>query len=626
MIEKLIGQVNWPEWKFQARITMCAGECFDIVTGDAKKPEEPSLSPSANAATHTAARTAYETALAVYTKKEMKAQKIIGLSLTREPMIHAMGCTNAKDMWDKLHSIYEQKSKCSIHFLQQKFYNFAKDPSDNLASYFSKLDEIVKQLNDLGETISNSMLMTKILMTLPTNYNHFHSAWESTNENERTIENLRTRLMVEENRVMMQDKDGDSEALFARKAKGTKKSMKKPGKCFSCGDGSHWRRDCPKNKKKEAEQKDTALVCVSELAEKCDDWYFDSGATWHMTCHKQWLSRYEKLSVPKSVKIGNGTFINAHGKGDINVSVFDGVGWKERVLVGVYYVPKICTNLYSAGSTVDSGRKVMLEETKCEVVQNGVVVAVGARIQGLYKMCFKVHASNEAAHVAVGTDTIRLWHERYAHQHVAHVKQQLKKNNIEFSDGEFVCEACIYGKQRRKSFKSSASKTSFCGELIHTDLCGPFSNVSFGGSKYFLLFKDDFSHYRTVYFIKSKDEVYEKMVEFVRTIKNIFGISVKTIRSDNGGEYVSKRLELFLAREGIKCEKTCPYTPEQNGSSERENRTIVEAARTMIKAKNLQKQLWAEAVNTAVFVLNRSGTSTVKEKPRLNCGRRRQSM
>lgn len=619
-IDKLVGQINWAEWKFQARITMCAGECFDVVTGDATRPTAPvnALPADENdvatvATANATARTAYETALSTYTKKEMKAQKIIGLSLTKEPMMHIMNCENAKLMWDKLHSIYEQKSQCSIHFLQQKFYSFTKDPNDNLATHFSKLDEIVQQLRDLGEEISNSMIMTKILLTLPSNYSHFHSAWESTRAEERTIENLRTRLMVEESRMCMQEGDGNSiEALIAKKAKSVK--ARKPGKCFSCGDGSHWRRDCPKRKKEKESKGDSALVCVSAVAAKCDDWYLDSGATWHMTCKKNWLSNYEKFTTTKAIRIGNGTHIQAHGKGDIKVHAFNGDTWSERTLVGAYYVPDICVNLYSVGSSVESGRKVLMDNNQCEVFQNDVVVAVGARVKGLYKMCFKVLNDDESAYIAVQKDSIKLWHERFAHQSIVHVKQHLKKNKIDFIDFDYVCEACIYGKHHRDSFKSSNNRALNCGELIHTDVCGPFQNVSFGGSKYFVVFKDDYSRYRTVYFIKSKDQVYEKLVEFVRLTNNLFGIKIKKIRSDNGGEYESHKIAQFLSREGIQHEKTVPYTPQQNGAAERENRTIVEAARTMLYAKGLCKQLWAEAINTAVFVLNRTGPTANKNE------------
>lgn len=79
-------------------------------------------------------------------------------------------------------------------------------------------------------------------------------------------------------------------------------------------------------------------------------------------------------------------------------------------------------------------------------------------------------------------------------------------------------------------------------------------------------------------------------------------------------EYVNGAIKKITNEEGIRHQRTVPYTPEQNGCSERDNRTLMEAARTLILSKNLAAKFWAEAVNTAVYVLNRSGKSTMTDK------------
>jgi len=89
-------------------------------------------------------------------------------------------------------------------------------------------------------------------------------------------------------------------------------------------------------------------------------------------------------------------------------------------------------------------------------------------------------------------------------------------------------------------------------------------------------------------------------------IENKFDRKMKTLRSDNGREFHNKEMVAYLEKCGIQRETTAPYNPEQNGKAECENRTIVESARTMIIAKNLPLSLWAEAVNCAVYVLNRT--------------------
>lgn len=86
------------------------------------------------------------------------------------------------------------------------------------------------------------------------------------------------------------------------------------------------------------------------------------------------------------------------------------------------------------------------------------------------------------------------------------------------------------------------------------------------------------------------------------------------MRTDNGLEFVNDELTKIFNQFGVKHELTVPYTPQQNGGAEREMRTVMELARTMLYAKEMQLKFWAEAVNTAVYVLNRTGTSTVAQK------------
>ena len=89
---------------------------------------------------------------------------------------------------------------------------------------------------------------------------------------------------------------------------------------------------------------------------------------------------------------------------------------------------------------------------------------------------------------------------------------------------------------------------------------------------------------------------------------------VKVLRTDNGGEYISKAFDDFLSKNGIARQNSSPYTPQQNGVAERANRTIVEMARSMIHAQRLGHEFWAEAVCNAVYVRNRCPTKAVEGK------------
>lgn len=109
-----------------------------------------------------------------------------------------------------------------------------------------------------------------------------------------------------------------------------------------------------------------------------------------------------------------------------------------------------------------------------------------------------------------------------------------------------------------------------------------------------------------IYFLRHKADVFEVFREYCTVVKNNFGHSIKALRVDNGREYIRNDMLHFPKLQGIRLETTAPYTPQQNGRSERQNRTLVEKARTMLHARNLPLRLWAEAMNTAVYVYNRT--------------------
>jgi hypothetical protein len=128
---------------------------------------------------------------------------------------------------------------------------------------------------------------------------------------------------------------------------------------------------------------------------------------------------------------------------------------------------------------------------------------------------------------------------------------------------------------------------------------------SLTGSHYFLTFIDDFSRYTTIYFLKKKSEVLTHFKQYCNLVIRQHDLPIQVLRSDNGGEYSSGAFEAFCKDEGIQQQFTVPYTPQQNGVSERKNRTLVEAARAMLLTAGLPKSYWEEAVATACYVQNR---------------------
>ncbi|MCO5599430.1 hypothetical protein L7F22_053534 [Adiantum nelumboides] len=111
--------------------------------------------------------------------------------------------------------------------------------------------------------------------------------------------------------------------------------------------------------------------------------------------------------------------------------------------------------------------------------------------------------------------------------------------------------------------------------------------------------------YTTLYFLKQKSQVLTCFKEYCTLVMCQHDLPVQILRSDNGGEYVSNAFQKFCKDAGIQQQYTTPYTPQQNGISERKNRTLVSAARAMLLTVGLSKPYWEEAVATAGYLQNR---------------------
>jgi len=108
-----------------------------------------------------------------------------------------------------------------------------------------------------------------------------------------------------------------------------------------------------------------------------------------------------------------------------------------------------------------------------------------------------------------------------------------------------------------------------------------------------------------IYCIRNKSDVFDTFKKWKALVENETGKRLKCLRSDNGGEYYSKEFDRYCLENGIRREKTIPGTPQENGVSERMNRTIMERARGMRLHVGLPLQFWADVVDTIVYLINR---------------------
>ena len=271
----------------------------------------------------------------------------------------------------------------------------------------------------------------------------------------------------------------------------------------------------------------------------------------------------------------------------------------------VLYVPSLAFNLLSVSKITEAGKSVKFSETEGAIFDNkGEKVAVASKIGNLYYLnCESLQGQhvNSATHQSMEN----LWHRRFGHlsqRSLTTLKKDGLVRGFDYDTSQVIdfCEPCIGGKIHRNPFpKSGRERAREPLELVHSDVCGKISSPSLGKAEYFVTFIDDKTHYTWVYVMKHKSEVFEKFTEWKAFVEKSSGYKVKKLRTDNGGEYVSTEFEGYLKKEGIEHHYTIPKTPEQNGVSERMNRTLMETVRSMLADSKLPHRFWAEALSTA---------------------------
>ncbi|GJY24088.1 retrovirus-related pol polyprotein from transposon TNT 1-94 [Tanacetum coccineum] len=141
--------------------------------------------------------------------------------------------------------------------------------------------------------------------------------------------------------------------------------------------------------------------------------------------------------------------------------------------------------------------------------------------------------------------------------------------------------------------------------LLHMDLCGPMCVASINGKRYILVIVDDYSRFTWVKFLRTKDKAPEAIIRCIKNIQVRLNATVRNVQTDNGTEFVNQTLREFYENVGISHQTPVAHTPQQNGVVKRRNRTLIEAARTMLIFSKASLFLWAKAINTACYTRNR---------------------
>uniref|UniRef100_A0A5S6R3H6 choline-phosphate cytidylyltransferase n=1 Tax=Trichuris muris TaxID=70415 RepID=A0A5S6R3H6_TRIMR len=330
----------------------------------------------------------------------------------------------------------------------------------------------------------------------------------------------------------------------------------------------------------------------------------DSGATRHMCNQRNWFSDFRQMAPSEIFSAdGNKSTLTAEGVGNIEIRLYQGkYGVMDTKLLDVLYVPKCRRNLVSVACLEKSAHYVVIKNRLARIYDlatRNLITEAHAK-EGLYVMRAEVKAKNEMAFNVQERDSV-VWHKRYCH-----ISSAL--------DSFAPCKDCIIGKSvRAKCTRLEQRRSKAVLELVHSDICGSMPVKSIGGAMYFMTFIDDFSRKLFIACLRAKSEASQKLKELIALAERQTGRKIKAIRTDNGLEYCSKELQLYLRKLGIKHERSNVETPQMNGVAERANRALMDLARAMLKSSSLPKQFWAKAVTAAAYAKNRVFHASIDE-------------
>lgn len=181
----------------------------------------------------------------------------------------------------------------------------------------------------------------------------------------------------------------------------------------------------------------------------------------------------------------------------------------------------------------------------------------------------------------------------------ANLREPTKKSSRDIVS----CDACCMAKRARVTIpRSTSARATEVGENVHFDICGPVGAETLGGSRYFILFKDEFSNFRSIHMMESRSEAYDIIRANVNWMKIEAKRDFRRFTSDNGSEFTSHRTQAFFKEQNIIHATSAPNYPQQNRYIERDNRTIMKSVRSILFAKNMPETYWGEAASVSVYI------------------------
>ena len=335
-------------------------------------------------------------------------------------------------------------------------------------------------------------------------------------------------------------------------------------------------------KKKGSETTSSSIYVIEVNLSTSVSWVLDTGYGSHICVNVQGLKNSRSLAKGElDLRVGNGARVVVLAVGTYYLSLPSGLVLE---LDNYYYVPAMSRNIISISCLDMVGLSFIIKNNTCSIYYGDIFYGEAHLSNGLYILnhdnpnAKSIYKNNTKMFRSNDLNRTYLWHYRLGHiteKRISKLHQDGLLHSFDFESYE-VCESCLLGKMTKAPFTGHSERVDDLLGLIHNDVCGPISSTARGGYQYFITFTNGYSRYGYLYLMKHKDESFEKFKTFKNEVQNQLGKSIKALRIDRGGEYLSQDFDDYLKDCGIVSQLTPPRTPQLNCVLERRNRTLLD--------------------------------------------------
>ena len=639
---KLEGASNYTTWCTYVKAVLKGQGLYGHITGATTRPS-PSTPPTNTVGSGQSEADAK--AVAEWERRDDKAQSIILLGVTPAMLGYIAGDMTARQMWDKLATQCHRKDMATRISLMQQLFTTRMRPADNVDHHIHAMAEVRDRLINIGKPLDDAVAAIALLLSVPAEVpqwemwlrSHTGSAKDPTWDDVSADMRAEASLQQQRDRTLMHaSSDAAGVVAYAAATKVDQQTaIQRIGRpfCTHCKKQGHvvatcWTLHPELRKEKQYKEEHAMSVAVISGTQETSPpgvglWHVDSGASRHLTGCRAWFTELHQCEPCTVVAANHGT-LKCTQRGTVTL-----ITERGRILVrNVLYVPSLGVNLLSVSAILSAGMRVHFTKGGCRIsTSRGKVIVQAVARNNIYSIHAAPQLSESAYSVTAGTSSPLSWvtaHGRMGHLNTRDMQALHNKGmalGIDVpSDGSPAdldhCAGCLAGKSHRAPFPLQAShRATQPLELVHSDVCGHIRENEVSPKRYIITFIDDYSRFTWASITSSKDggTVLSQFVRYKAWAERYTGFQVKALRTDGGGEYINDQFTTYLNIMGIQRQMSTARTPQQNGVAERANRTIMEAARSMLHAASLPLSFWEHAVMTAVYLRNRSPTKALTD-------------